>query len=102
MRPATHHSAHEKPSYLAFREEPMDVVATPVEENEPAWWLTDRLGRPLGAIQPIPGSSEVIIVPSPGSRLSGLPAHHASLDDALTTIEERVGGICERNPDMED
>ena len=76
----------------------MDVVATPIGEDDTAWWLTDRSGRPLGAIRTIPGSNEVTIVSETGSRLSGVPAHHASLDDALTTIEERVGGTCELNP----
>jgi len=75
----------------------MDVVATPVGEDETAWWLTDRRGRPLGAIRATPGSGEVTIVSETGSRLSGVPAHHASLDDALTSIEERVGGTCELN-----
>ena len=36
------------------------------------------------------------------SRLHGLPAHHASLDGALRTIEERVGGTCEFNSGMKD
>ena len=80
----------------------MDVVATPVGKNETAWWLTDRHGRPLGAIRTIPGSNEVTIVSENGSRLSGVPVHHASLDDALTTIEERVGGTCGLNLDMQD
>ncbi|WP_336490979.1 hypothetical protein [Methylobacterium nigriterrae] len=76
----------------------MDVVATPVGEDEPAWWLTDRRGHPLGGIRTIPGSNAVTIVPRTGGRLSSVPAHHASLDDALTTIGERVGGTCELNP----
>ena len=80
----------------------MDVVATPIGEDETAWWLTDRSGRPLGAIRTIPGSNEVTIVSETGSRLSGVPAHHASLDEALTTIKERVGGSCELNPNMKD
>ena len=80
----------------------MAVVATPIGEDETAWWLTDRSGRPLGAIRTIPGSNEVTIVSETGSRLSGVPVHHASLDDALTTIEERVGGTCELNRDMKD
>ena len=76
----------------------MDVVATPVGEDETAWWLTDRRGHPLGGIRTISGSNEVTIVSQTGSRLSSVPAHHTSLDDALTTIEERVGGTCELNP----
>jgi hypothetical protein len=36
------------------------------------------------------------------SGLSGVPVHHASLDDALTAIEERMGGTCELNLDMKD
>jgi hypothetical protein len=66
----------------------MDVVATPIGKDDTAWWLTDRSGRPLGAIRTIPGSNEVTIVAETGSRLSGVPVQHASLDDALTTIEE--------------
>ena len=31
------------------------MVATPIGEDETAWWLTDRSGRPLGAIRTIPG-----------------------------------------------
>src|SRR4051794_19549439 len=80
----------------------MDVVATPIGEDETAWWLPDRSGRPLGAIRTIPGSNEVTIVSKNGSRLSGVPVHHASLDDALTTIEERVGGTCQLNLELKD
>ena len=80
----------------------MDVVATPVGENKTAWWLTALSGRPLGAIRTIPGSNEVTIVVETKSGLSGVPVHHASLDDALTAIEERMGGTCELNLDMKD
>ncbi|WP_336492249.1 hypothetical protein [Methylobacterium nigriterrae] len=84
------------------QEEPLDVVATPVGQHETAWWLTSRLGRPLGAIRTVPGSNEVAIVSGTWSRLSGMPTHHPSLDDALTAIEECLGGVCELNPDMKD
>jgi hypothetical protein len=80
----------------------MDVIATPVGEDETAWWLTDRHGRPLGAIRTVPGSNEVTIVSEIESRLSGVPVQHATLDDALTTIEERVGATCELNPVLKD
>jgi hypothetical protein len=80
----------------------MEVVATPIGEDDTAWWLTDRFGRPLGAIRTTPGSNEVTIVSETGGRLSGVPVQHATLDDALTTIEERVGGTCELNRDMKD
>ncbi|WP_336492487.1 hypothetical protein [Methylobacterium nigriterrae] len=76
----------------------MDVVATPVAEDETAWWLTDLLGRALGAIRKSPWSDEFVIVPESGSRLRGVPALHASLDDALTAIEKHLGGTCELNP----
>ena len=79
----------------------MDVIVTPVED-ESAWWLTDRSGRPLGAIRKIPGSSAFTIVSETENRLHGLPAHHASLDGALRAIEERVGGTCEFNSGMKD
>ncbi|WP_336487038.1 hypothetical protein [Methylobacterium nigriterrae] len=80
----------------------MGVVATPVGEHDTAWWLTDRLGCPLGAIRSIPGSTEVAIVSRSGSRLSGVPTHHACLDDALAVIEKRIGASCALNPDMRD
>ncbi|WP_336491740.1 hypothetical protein [Methylobacterium nigriterrae] len=79
----------------------MDVVVTPVRDED-AWWLTDRLGAPLGAIRNPPGTDTFTIVAEPESPLYGMPAHHASLDAALAAIEQHTGGVCELNHDLKD
>lgn len=76
-----------------------DVIATPLED-ETTWWLTDRSGHSLGAVQKIPGSPKVSIVASSQSALEGISEHHPSLDAAFTAIAEHVGGTCELNPTM--
>ncbi|ACA15515.1 hypothetical protein M446_0972 [Methylobacterium sp. 4-46] len=77
----------------------VDVIATPVED-ESTWWLTDRSGYSLGAVQRIMDSPKVSIVVNPQGALEGIPAHHPSIDAAFEAIAEHVGGTCERNPTM--
>ena len=57
--------------------------------------LSARSGRSLG-------QTRSLSCRKPEAASPGVPAHHASLDEALTTIKERVGGSCELNPDMKD
>lgn len=79
----------------------VDVIATPLAD-ESTWWLTDRSGYSLGAVQRTPGSPKVNIVVSSQSALEGIPEQHLSLDIAFRAIAEHLGGICELNPAMKD
>ncbi|WP_407530273.1 hypothetical protein [Methylobacterium oryzisoli] len=77
----------------------LDVIATPLAD-ETTWWLTDRSGDSLGAVQRTPGSSQVSIVAGSPSALEGILKHHPSIDAAFRAIAEHLGGTCELNPTM--
>jgi hypothetical protein len=73
---------------------PVDVVVTPARAAQDTWLLSDRLSRHLGKIYQAPGG--FFISPASDSALEGVPlASHASLDAAMSAIENHTKGACQ-------
>ena len=79
------------------------MTVTRAEDDGQTWTLTDLLGRPVGRIQ---GAGQRFVVQS-DERVRPMMAGvrwgpYASLDEALTEIENRSPFICRRAPAPEE
>jgi len=74
----------------------MDITVTRAADDRLAWDLTDLLGRPVGRITEAPGRQFFIDLNERGRSLMPKAnlGPHASLDEALTTIEKYTHGVC--------
>ncbi|GEP06627.1 hypothetical protein [Methylobacterium oxalidis] len=75
----------------------MDVIVNPTGSCGTAWSLDDRLGRHLGTIHKSANASSFVIEPEPASQLRGVALLHASLDEAMSAIAQKMAGACELN-----
>jgi hypothetical protein len=89
-------NARQDQYFASSGEAAVDVVVTPAElKPVGTWTLSDRLGRPLGAItQAFP--SLFVIHAHRNTQLSGMDtASFPSLNDAMTAIVRHMKGECQ-------